>query len=94
MNSYLKTAVWLAGACLVLVVMLYPYINNVQAQSPPPRPRFEKISAENLGPETGYWNFYAAFDVFHDKETGNEIVCVTKAGTGRFSCFETGRSWK
>lgn len=33
------------------------------------------------------------FSVFHDHETGNEIICVDD-NRGGPSCFLSGRSWK
>lgn len=35
-----------------------------------------------------------AFIVFHDRETGQEIVCVDGSAYAAESCYLTGRKWK
>ena len=57
--------------------------------STPPRPRFETVYIEKH-PEQG--TFVDQVEVWHDKETGQEIVCVE--GYRRGSCYLTGRVWK
>lgn len=48
----------------------------------PPRPRFEVILSEVL------------FTAYHDRETGQEIVCTTgHYGDNARSCWLTGRVW-
>jgi hypothetical protein len=48
-----------------------------------PRPRFEKLYNEGK------------FNVWHDRETGQEIVCVEQYGSRdpSNSCWITGRKW-
>jgi ATP-dependent Lon protease len=58
----------------------------------PPRPRFEVIYFERMN--TPYVDDLYAFEVLHDKETGNEIVChLSNHLNAGASCFQTGRSW-
>ena len=61
-----------------------------------PRPRFENIYNENH-----YGSFPSAFYVWHDKESGQEVVCAAGIYSGGLlakqyhpSCWPTGRSWK
>lgn len=52
-----------------------------------PRPRFEFLLWEDMK------GMNASFQVYHDKETGQEIVCVMDKLAAP-SCYLTGRSWK
>jgi hypothetical protein len=61
-----------------------------------PRPRFENIYNEDHSGQ-----FPAAFYVWHDKESGQEIVCTAGVYKGAIvseqyhpSCWPTGRNWK
>lgn len=51
--------------------------------------RFDRIYTENINAPHGF----SEFNVFHDKETGQEIVCVTGGLDGSMSCYLSGRKW-
>lgn len=48
-------------------------------------PRFELIYTESLED--------IAFHVYHDKDTGQEIVCGRPYDSHTYSCYLTGRKW-
>lgn len=54
-----------------------------------PRPRFRELYEESLASDDDSW-----FDVYQDRETGQEIVCYSQGRLGLVSCWLTGRSWK
>lgn len=68
----------------ILLVLSISSSDNVKAGS---RPRFEMILDQYHEPKNH------SFEVFHDKETGQEIVCVY-GGLDMASCYLTGRSWQ
>ena len=84
-NSCIALTVFLA----FLVVMGWTYVLAQSAQSPPPRPRFEFLLVEEGVPSNG-WRMN--FLVYHDRETGQEIVCST-GGLAAMACYPTGRKW-
>lgn len=53
------------------------------------RPRFEHVYTQFMDETNAY------FEVYHDLDTGGEIVCVgpTRNIAGQ-SCFLSGRNWK
>jgi len=81
----------LAG--IMLMVVLGLAIRGVVAMvsENPPRPRFEHVMYEYHPQNDG---FIAAFQVWHDLETGQEVVCARGGGGISVSCWPTGRSWK
>lgn len=81
------------GVLLLVFYTLYITV-NVHADFKP-NPRFERILEE----ETGNDNFVHYFEVWHDKDSGQEVTCAfgqnggltaTRPGT----CWPTGRNWK
>jgi hypothetical protein len=54
--------------------------------------RFEYIYREDV---QGTYGGPSGFTVFHDKTTGQEIVCIMASTsiTGTSSCYLTGRKW-
>jgi hypothetical protein len=54
------------------------------------RPRFEQTYEQEIGGPMG-----RTFEVYHDKDTGQEIVCARVSyNSSGYSCFLSGRSWK
>ena len=63
--------------------------------------RFERLLDEHHDPKT---NHVFAFEVWHDKESGQEFTCATSRDTNDtggidgkaypLTCFPTGRNWK
>jgi hypothetical protein len=57
-------------------------------------PRFKHIKTYTWTYSTGTSAGYdKIFTVFHDEESGNEIICVDEPHGGP-SCFLSGRNWK
>lgn len=54
--------------------------------------RFEFVYREDV---SGTYGGPSGFTVFHDKTTGQEIVCIMASTsiTGSSSCYLTGRKW-
>lgn len=73
---------------IALVLCIYGF-----AQYDTPRPRFEMLLNEPH-PEGG--TRVHSIEVWHDKESGDEITCVNTDGFHEqaLSCFKTGRNWK
>lgn len=57
-------------------------------------PRFELIYDEEVTSNIGM-GMPSVFTVFHDKTTGQEIVCIMASTSisGSSSCYLTGRKW-
>lgn len=55
-------------------------------------PRFEAIYTQYLEDRYGY-GYISNFSVFHDKDTGQEIVCIERSTYDSNSCYLTGRKW-
>lgn len=81
---------WFLGTGLLIGVV----VGIVKGQQTP-RPRFELMLDEvtNWGIEHRQWSV-DNIQVIHDKETGDEIVCVFAHAFSAMSCYKTGRSWK
>jgi hypothetical protein len=80
------------GALFLMIIgnMVYDCETFAQRyEEPKPRPRFEAVYIEKH-PEQG--TYVDAIEVWHDKETGQEIVCIE--GYRKASCYLTGRVWK
>jgi len=59
------------------------------------RPRFEQIYYEDHYKNPfGSTMVPQAFYVWHDKESGQEIVCAIGYSANPISCWPTGRNWK
>ncbi len=69
---------------LAVALILTGYVLHAEVQ-----PRFEQLLSENHGD-------YAKIRVWHDRETGQEFICVYSGVDlgNSVSCFATGRSWK
>jgi hypothetical protein len=61
---------------------------HVEAQN---RSRFQLIDDE-VGPEPKGWWTGLEFEVFHDTQTGQEVICI-EGGYAEGSCYLTGRKW-
>jgi hypothetical protein len=59
-----------------------------------PRPRFERIYRQTLDSPTPNYGDTMIFDVLHDRETGQETVCIRRVWDNQsVSCYLTGRTW-
>jgi|SRR5208337_827748 len=81
---------------VIIVSMIYSCEAYAQRwnELKPPRPRFELLLFERtsaFADSASGSNIYR-WEVWHDKETGQEIVCPM--GIKEASCYLTGRSWK
>lgn len=54
--------------------------------------RFERIYVEAVDDDLSYGG-KANFTVFHDKQTGQEILCISHGTYDSESCLMTGRKW-
>lgn len=73
-----------------LVVITFLVLPKSKAQETQ-WPRFEFLSKQY--PAVGEKGPFAnVFKVYHDRETGQEIVCVSVDRGG--GCYTTGRNWK
>lgn len=73
-----------------LVVLTFLVLPKSKAQETA-WPRFELLSKQYHA--VGDNNPWASiFKVYHDRETGQEVVCVTVDRGG--GCYLTGRNWK
>ena len=75
-------------ALVVASIMLFG-APKIKAQS---KQRFEIVSYQDT---VGIGNVAKEFEVWHDGETGQEIVCVAGPGGNStpLSCYLTGRTW-
>jgi hypothetical protein len=82
-------------AVLIFVGAVALYASYPPSLVTPPRPRFEAIYWEGAQNK----NMIAAFEVWHDKESGQEFICARSyyngLGTAQvpISCWPTGRTW-
>lgn len=80
-----------AGVILGMVVMWW-LSGSVRASE---NSRFEHIYTSPWvfasGTTAGYDK---RFVVYHDKDSGNEIICADEDARGSLSCFLSGRNWK
>lgn len=69
---------------VAVLLVLTGYVLHAQTT-----PRFERLNSESHGE-------YVRFSVWHDREAGEEFVCVhSGVDLGlSVSCFPTGRNWK
>jgi hypothetical protein len=82
-------SIWFLGIAFLASSHASPHPQD-DAYSTPPRPRFEKVLDEKH--DKDYWT--TRFYVWHDRETGQEIVCVYNSyGDGVGGCYLTGRKW-
>jgi len=81
----------LAGLTAIIIAALAVGAAELGAQTSPfglplPRPRFELLLNEDDPSFSRGW-----FAVYHDKESGQEVVCH---GSGiAMACWQTGRKW-
>lgn len=87
--------VWLliiAVSCSIATLTVVLSTRSVKAADRHPYPRFEHIYTESGDAHILRW------EVFHDRETGQEIVCAfpttTLGSAEKTSCWLTGRNWK
>ena len=78
------------AAWVLFVIFAGPHIVHAQ-DSNLPRPRFVPVMHQDSHYDDGF-NNSLNFEVIHDKETGQEIVCVFSGG--RSGCWLTGRTWQ
>lgn len=76
--------------------ILWAFAEVAVSQTAHPRPRFELLVAEPLHRTVGEgldeYNYNVTMTVVHDRETGQERVCIDN-GRG-LTCWPTGREWK
>jgi hypothetical protein len=84
-------ASWVLVAILVAGLYTTAMVKVVNAED---QKRFEHVYTSQ-GIDYGINGFHRTkvFVVFHDKETGQEIVCVDSLEFGAESCYLTGRKW-
>ena len=91
----LKRKVILVLGIAALIGVIAFMTARVFAQS---ESRFSKIDIEDFKYSDGV--AVNKIEVIHDKQTGNEIVCMENVPDGipkslyTLSCFQTGRNWK
>lgn len=57
------------------------------------QPRFEQVYNQAMKNDS-LMGYETIFTVFHDKDTGQEIVCIMRnSSTASNSCYLTGRKW-
>ncbi len=57
-------------------------------------PRFELIDEQKVLEPHSYIQLDTVFTVFHDRDTGQEIVCILRGDSyDSSSCYLTGRRW-
>jgi hypothetical protein len=75
--------------------LLLVFVMGAVTMAALPRPRFERVMFERMPMDSSNIELY--FTVIHDRESGQEVVCVNVAeygGNNRpVSCYPTGRSW-
>jgi hypothetical protein len=80
---------WLAVIIALMGLLMIALTGPSPAQGVFPHPRFEMLLQEY---HPGFDTRIDYFEVWHDKETGQEFVCTMVHSS--VSCLLTGRSWK
>lgn len=88
MKNDIKYYMFLLVICVFGVL---PWTSVSHADQPK---RFEEVVRETVyNPSDGHTSGEVIY-VYHDKESGAEIVCVVGGAHYNMSCVTTGRNWK